>query len=109
MSRTYRKRRESFEARLKSGWYDWDMGLNGHLSSWRSGRNWTVKRCKAEYLYGENYQHSLPRDFRNSVNRQRRARDKQELHREINARVIGDYVGNYDPWNCKTSNSWGYW
>ena len=98
MSRTYRKSEESFD----SYWHDnLDWYLN-YISSTEAR-----ERAKWKYNPQRGYQHwTLPKEFRNSVNRSRRARDRQEIYREIN---IIEYEGLYDPWNCKTANQWGYW
>ena len=106
MSRTYRKRQESFNTRMKEGYYDVDLCVYGYRWGVLKRIPWTKARCKAEYLYGENWQHNTPQWYRNQVNRVRRAVDKRELYKEVNRE---DYVGNYDPWNCKSDNAWGYW
>ena len=49
---------------------------------------------------------NIPRWFRNFVNRDRRRKDKHEIHKSL-------YNPNYEEqcsnWNCKDSNHWGYW
>ena len=101
MSRTYRKHSISFQWMLDNDWY---------FGSWKQEQEYSVRKKRAIYRQRENkggrWDMTLPHDFRNDVNRQRRAVDKRELYKEVHKE---DYVGNYDPWNCKTSNSWGYW
>ena len=98
MSRTYRKTEETFDSYWKGDFY-WYIRITHS----------TEKRERAKWKYNpqRGYQHwTLPKDFRNSVNRSRRSRDRQEIHKEVN---IINYEGLYDPWNCKTSNAWGYY
>lgn len=102
MSRTYRKRMESFES-----FYGFSFG--GHYQS--SLESWDEKEkqiMKARYqtktdkwLTG-----NLPKSHRNLYNRKRRAKDSQALHKYIRN---GDEDVLFDPWNCKTSHSWDYW
>lgn len=111
MSRTYRTRKSSFEVTNC-------MYLNHDVRYSRPGRCWwwftpytkeEIKRERGKHTCdGISHWdwHTLPQEYRNMINRQRRAVDKRELHRELNR---DEYVGNYDPWNCKTSNQWGYW
>ena len=98
MSRTYRKTQESFDSYWKDD-YEWYIRAFGT----------TEKRERAKWKYNptRGYQYwTLPKWFRNDVNRSRRARDRQEIYKET---TQIDYEGLYDPWNCKTSNAWGYW
>ena len=101
MSRTYRKRQETFECY----YYTYDT------TSWWYLR-YTEKEkehMKARYNGDSSkyrFNNSLPRWFRNDVNRKRRAVDRREMYKEVHR---AEYIGNYDPWNCKTSNAWGYW
>ena len=94
MSRTYRKRVETYESYWKNM-----VAYGFHTYN---------KREKAKYYsdaYDRRYfRETLPREFRNSVNKQRRARDRQALYREVNG-----FVGNFSKWNCKDNNAWGYW
>ena len=98
MSRTYRKSEETFDSYWK-GDFSWYLRFC----------NTTEERERAKWVYNpqRNYQHwTLPKWFRNQVNRSRRARDRQELHRAV---TLVDYDAQCDPWNCKTANSWGYY
>lgn len=105
MARTYRKRKESFTKYYKhllieDGWFSTFM-YNKYGNKWRD-------RLRARY-YGKTikgYDMNLPKWFRKDVNRQRRRKDNQRLHlllTEDSDQIL------FDPWNCKTSNSWGYW
>lgn len=100
MSRTLRKRRKTFEQyysySLENNYFECDANAK------------YIEQEKAKYYSKSNgwYSHSLPKLFRQSVNQHRRMIDKHELHREV---VFEAYDGNYCMWNCKSSNSWGYW
>jgi len=98
MSRTYRKTWETF-----------DQYWKGHYHWYLKATSTTLEREKAKWKYNprRGYQYwTLPQWFRNDVNKSRRARDRQEIYREI---MLEEYEGMYDPWNCKTANQWGYW
>lgn len=45
----------------------------------------------------------FPRLYRNIVNRQRRSRDRRELHKEL---TLENYEGLYSNWNHKDSDPW---
>ena len=49
---------------------------------------------------------ALPKQFRKQENKRRRGRDKHEMQRGV--REV-DYQPNMSTWNCKDSNSWGWW
>ena len=49
---------------------------------------------------------ALPKQFRKGVNKQRRLRDKHEVHNSVRKE---NYTPNMSTWNCKDSNSWGWW
>jgi len=115
MSRTYRKHAESFEAshrwlieEIYSGLARW-YTPNKYLTKKEienSKRELEVYRYKYKTQTAKYYDYGLPRDFRNLVNRKRRAVDKRELYKEV---TFNDYIGNYDLWNCTSSNAWGFW
>lgn len=101
MSRTYRKRIVSFET------YYWETFLckNPIIEKWSDKE---AKKEKATY-YGNTEKHytfGLPKCYRKSVNKTRRARDRQAMH-DLLRNENEDAA--FDPWNCKTSNDWGYW
>ena len=100
MSRTYRKRKESFESANKYCLEYWAENKNN---------NKRIEQEKAKYFSSKTnkwYTHSLPKWFRNSVNRNRRRYDKREIYKSIN---FEDYPEQCSKWNCKDNNSWGYW
>lgn len=99
MSRTYRKRPESFEA-----YYKWLLANPETAERW----GWDVKRERAKYKTKTMkwYAYNLPKDFRNMINRKRRAYDRQELWKEVN---ISEHEGQYSKWNCKDNRAWDYW
>jgi hypothetical protein len=102
MSRTYRKHAESFEAYYAT-WIDEIAAGTAH--------DWQIEYIEKEkYRYntrsGRYYDFTLPKWFRNQVNRKRRARDRQELWKAVN---IHDYEEQCSKWNCKDSDAWGYW
>lgn len=99
MSRTYRKRIESFEYH-----YSYFLKDPEFCKRWK----WDEQRERAKYKTKTQkwYAYNLPKEFRNSVNRKRRAKDRQELWKEVN---ISDHEGLYSKWNCKDNNAWGYW
>lgn len=104
MSRTFRKRKYSFEV------------SNG----WRTTRNWCSdgrftlspeeeKRERGKFNADQDTSYdwfNLPHEYRNMINRQRRSMDKEQLYKELN---IEEHTPNYCEWNCKTGNPWGYW
>lgn len=96
MARTYRKRPETFERYARrSRWID-------------SASEEEIDRRRAKYYTRTDkfFYFNLPKAFRRMVNRQRRAYDRRELHREL---THYEYEGLYDRWNGKTGNAWGYW
>jgi len=102
MSRTYRKRRETFNEYYR----DWIDGIENDLAL-----EWQVKYItKEKYRYNtrtvKHYDFGLPKSFRNMINRQRRAKDKQEIWKAIN---LHDYPEQCSKWNCKDANHWEYW
>jgi hypothetical protein len=104
MSRTYRKRFESFEQHYKE-LLDDDSFREHQMKKY--GNKWK-ERMKAHY-YGKTekwHYYNLPKHFRKFVNRSRRRADAQKEH--IIKQQEPDSV-LFDTWNCKTSNSWGYW
>lgn len=52
------------------------------------------------------WRQSLPKHFRKSVTKTRRAVDKRVLYREINDVFHREA---YSKWNCKDDNAWSYW
>ena len=77
MSRTTRKRAESFEARYNH--------ILNNLWLW----NWTeedIIRHRVSYYTSSDkwYSYNLPKYFRNSVNRTRRRKDKREIWKSVN-------------------------
>ena len=100
MSRTTRNREESFESYyrvfLENGWWDKYYGEG------------TLARKRAQYYSRTEKWHSrtLPRFFRNSVNRKRRRHDRHEIWKAVN---LNDYPEQCSHWNCKDNNAWGYW
>lgn len=97
MSRTIRKRAESFRQYYKywfvnNFWADEDDIIRTRYRYYTRTDRW--------------YSHSLPQDFRNDVNRVRRRKDKREIWKAVN--VIG-YEEQCSMWNCKDNNAWGYW
>ena len=104
MSRTYRKRTIKFENTWRYNYYDRVI----HIFYWTKYDAKYIERDKALYYsdkLGNHAEYKLPKEFRNTVNRQRRAYDKNELFRELNS----EYEPLYCLWNCKTSNSYSYW
>lgn len=104
MSRTYRKRIFGFES------YYRDVLDNDTFNKYYKrmyGKKWR-DRLKAQYngRTSKGFDYKLPKAFRKSVNRQRRRKDTQKTH--LTKYVEPDTI-LFDPWNCKTSNSWGYW
>lgn len=96
MSRTTRKRKVSFEEyyRYYFSWFiiDEDERIRRRVEYYTSSNKW--------------FSHSLPKEFRNSVNRTRRRKDKREIWKAVN---INDYEEQCSRWNCKDNNAWGYW
>lgn len=113
MSRTYRKHAESFEANhswliqeIYSGRTRW---FNRYLTDEeieQSKKDLEVLRYKYKTQTRKYYDYGLPREFRNSVNRTRRARDRHEVWKATNWR---EYEEQCSKWNCKDSNSWDFW
>lgn len=96
MSRTYRKRQESFEKH-----YEVYIRMN-----WVTGREVQVLRYRYYTQTCKWHSWKLPQWYRNRVNRNRRRHDKREVWRELNR---PDYENLCSSWNCKDCNSWGYW
>lgn len=93
MSRTYRKRQEPFNEEF----YSW----------WAEYKKVPLKNIKSKYNRDCWWdQTSLPKWFRNQVNRQRRAEDRQTLYRAVNHENDPQL---FCEWNCKSANHWGYW
>lgn len=96
MSRTTRKRYKTFENHY----------INCLSETWFNKK--PIGQRKADYYSSSCkwYTWKLPKEYRNSVNRTRRSIDKEQLYKELN---IPEHAPNYCMWNCKSSNSWGYW
>lgn len=96
MSRTYRKRRESFESHyaisLGEGWF----------------KDYEIPQHKARYYSKTEkwYSYSVPRWHRNSVNKLRRRYDKHEIWKALNQE---DYPEQCSRWNCKDARHRNYW
>ena len=102
MSRTYRKRRETFEEYFK---YRLQPDYFWIQYPWTKEEE---AQQRAAY-YGVTckwYTYSLPKNFRNSVNRKRRAKDRQSLYDALNKE---DDPQLFSAWNCKDNNAWDYW
>ncbi len=119
MSRTFRKRSESFFAYYGSRntiWdkenkvrckpeHHWEFRFPNKKNPWES-------YVKDEVLYysdnyGQGYfRRKFPKYYRNMINRKRRGRDKHELWKEVN---LDCYDGLYSSWNCKDSNPSWFW
>jgi len=71
-------------------------------------KRWPYTKRELAKLYGDGNsgQWSLPRHFRNTVNKTRRRFDKKELWKSIH---LEEYEEQCSKWNCKDSNSWGWW
>ena len=94
MSRTVRNRKESYFS-----YYQHSVDCGWHT--------FTKKEERAYYSDKTNkwYSFSVPKEFRKTVNKQRRARDKHATHNEVyEKRSI-----MYSEWNCNDNNNWGYW
>ena len=102
MSRTHRKRRETFEEYFK---YRLQPDYFWARYTWSEVE---IAQRKAAYYSETNhwYTHSLPHYFRNSVNRSRRAKDRQSLYDALNKENDPQL---FSAWNCKDNNAWGYW
>lgn len=94
MSRTTRKRRYPFE-------YMMGVTLEGETNLK------VIGRLKAYWMNHRDYGYSLPKGFRNDVNKSRRRKDNRVLYKEIN--MIPHKEEWYSEWNCKDNNAWGYW
>ena len=104
---------ESFKSYYSHKEFDGDL--------WRWKPYWTYRGYyteepwesykKEEALYHtDNYdkryfRHTLPKYYRNHINRKRRKYDRYELYKEVN----WDYDGVYSDWNCKDADPWWYW
>jgi hypothetical protein len=100
MSKTIRKRRETFEH-----YYRNFLRPGGY---WEDHTDVSIARQRARYYSHTEkwYTYSLPKEFRNSINRIRRAHDRREIFKELN---INGYEEQCSKWNCKDSRAWGYW
>ena len=98
MSRTYRKRRVSFEY-----YYRKCFASNG---GWIKDEDIPIERARYYTKTEKWYTFNLPRGFRNSVNKSRRRHDKAEIWKELN---LYEYEEQCSRWNCKDNNKWGYW
>lgn len=106
MSRTFRKNIDPV------CWVDRDNQWNFGYAELRAKKaNVSIEKFKeqerARYKTRTRkyFNFTLPWVFRNSVNRQRRAKDRTAIHNEIYEKRFADYA----TWNCKDSDSWGYW
>jgi len=97
MSRTYRKRAETFE-QYYSYWFD--AGL------WDDETELNERRYRYKTRSDKWFSYNLPKGFRNSVNRKRRRVDRHEIYKAIN---FEDYPEQCSMYNCKDNNAWGYW
>jgi len=103
MSRTIRKRSVALTTFLSQDWGGFGDCLKGNPDI-------TIENRKAFYKYADTgdsnkrFSMCLPKHFRKSVNKKRRARDKSALYNE----VYKDKAVNYDPWNCTTNDIWSY-
>lgn len=109
MSRTRYKHKQTFEQYYK----EWLMPHQNPrwFGYWEEDdKQYYLTRERIHYRYKSEkaYDFGLPREYRNMVNRQRRARDKFQLWKELKLQDM-DYKGSYSKWNCKDSNAWGYW
>ena len=105
MSKTYRKRKESY---AESQTWEY-AGWKRHGYSWVPMTEHEIKADKSRYYqdcatwYGYS---TLPKWYRNTVTRKRRSVDRIETYREL---TFDEYSPNYDMWNCTSSEAWGYW
>jgi len=97
MSRTIRKRKETFESYYQ---YYFDNNF------WGDETDKVILRVRYYTSSCKWYSHCLPKEFRNSVNRTRRRKDKREVFKAIN---LDGYEEQCSMWNCKDNNAWGYW
>ena len=88
MSRTYREREDT----------DVDWYAECH--------NVSIEKAKAMNRSDNWWSYSLPHDFRNTVNRTRRAMDKQSMYNALNKE---DDPQLFSAWNCKDNHHWDYW
>jgi hypothetical protein len=111
MSRTYRKSGYTFY-RENSYYIDQlESGINRFtcelLSKEEKER---IELALYRYMWRDStdnkWRSSLPRDFRNSVNRIRRKKDRHEIWKAINWKDYEELCSN---WNCKDNDHWGYW
>jgi hypothetical protein len=111
MSRTTRKRRETWEqytAFAGNNEY-WVRGVGFvDINSQLVNEKQCIARAKARYYSRTEkwFAFGLPKDYRQMINKQRRARSVQELWKELH---WDDYEEQCDLWNGKTNNPWGYW
>lgn len=118
MSRTTRKRRHSFEQYYKRWlneldhpeWFDKDDPVTYRTcySSYEAQKRY-IDRQRYKYKTSSHkwYSYTVPKAFRNRVNKDRRRKDKVELWKELN--YNDGYSGNYSKWNCKDNDHWRYW
>ena len=93
MSRTYRKRFVSYEFYWRNvTWYEQTKADKAKYYSDNLDRHW--------------FRTSLPKWYRNRVNRDRRRFDKREIYKAIN---IENHEEQCSKWNCRDSDLWGYW
>lgn len=111
MSRTHRK--SGYTRYYEFSW--WTEQLDSNICSWtydllsekqREELNLELRRNMWRGNTDNKWKSSLPRWFRNMVNRNRRAKDRQELWKSLN---LEEHEEQCSKWNCKDSNSWGYW
>jgi len=95
MSRTTRKIRGMSKIQFED-----DCEYFGHNDKHSKGARLAQMMNKSWYSY------TLPKFFRKSVTKTRRALDKRVLYRELNDEFHREA---YSKWNCKDNNSWGYW
>jgi len=107
MSRTYRKRskKHEYEFDITDLWtINWLENISKKYSC--TIEQFKTREIRKYYSHTEKYyEFTLPKVYRNSINRQRRRKDKQALHNEVYEKRFPDYAS----WNCKDSESWGYW
>jgi len=114
MSRTYRKRKYSFND--SHSYLIRCIELERDCMGWSALRSYTSEELKKEKERLERYRYkyktdsywreSLPRWFRNQVNRARRTKDRREVWKAVN---WNDYEEQCDLWNCTSNDHWSYW
>jgi len=109
MSRTFRKRSQSYEEYYKFWLLDtprYSFGYPIHKTE-----DWIKEYLREErYKYKTKsvkyYDFGLPKFYRKMVNKNRRRKDRHEVWKALN---FNDYPEQCCKWNCKTSEAWGYW